>query len=234
MYAPPELVALVDELDPDGPMGARLVLAPPDSTLSGRIGLLPGSFNPPTQAHLALARAGREAGLDAVVYVLSKRTIDKEQVTGIPLADRLELLRRLAEPRGDGVGFVNRGLYVEQAAALRRVLPGARDLVFLVGFDKIVQILDPRYYEDRDAALAELFERASFMVAPRGTADEDDLAELLERPPNRRFAERVRGLALSAEHREASSTRVRRGESDDVPELVAEYLASYRPYGEAG
>jgi hypothetical protein len=221
--------ALVDELDPTGPPEARLVRP---ACLRGRVGLLPGSFT--TDAHVALARAGRAAGLGCVYYVLSKQTVDKERVTGLPLADRLELLCRLAGESGDGVAFANRGLYVELAGALRRALPEAR-LEFLVGHDKIVQILDRRYYQARggrpDAALEELFALATFLVAPRGDADADDLARLLAAPENRRFADRVAPLALSEEHRRVSSTRVRRGESDDVPLLVAEYLARQRPLG---
>jgi nicotinamide-nucleotide adenylyltransferase len=192
---------------------------------SGRVGLLPGSFNPPTNAHVALAKAGRAAGLACVYFVLAQRTVDKEQVTGVPLADRLELLAQL----GEGVASVEKGLYVDIAAAMRATLPEA-ELVFLVGHDKIVQVFDPKYYRDREAALDELFALASFLVAPRGDADEDELAELLSRPENRRWADRVAPLALDAAYRDASSTRVRRGESQDVPPVVAEYLARANPF----
>jgi nicotinic acid mononucleotide adenylyltransferase len=218
--------ALVDALDPAGAPEARLVRA---AGSSGPLGLLPGSFNPPTDAHVALARAGRAAGLVSVYYLLSKQTVDKERVTGIPLADRLDLLCRIAAESGDGVAFANRGLYVELAGAMRRLLPSAR-LVFLVGHDKIVQIFDRRYYADRDAALEELFGLATFLVAPRADADGDALADLLAAPENRRFAGQVAPLALGDRHRDTSSTRVRRGESGAVPSVVAEYLARQRPY----
>jgi nicotinamide-nucleotide adenylyltransferase len=200
------------------------VLVRPACT-SGRVGLLPGSFNPPTNAHVALAAAGRAAGLACVYFVLAQRTVDKEQVTGIPLADRLALLSRL----GEGVATVERGLYVDIATEMRGVLPGA-ELVFLVGHDKIVQVFDPKYYQDRDAALDELFGLASFLVAPRGDADEDELGELLARPENRQWAERVAPLPFDERHRDASSTRVRRGESRDVPPAVAAYLARANPF----
>jgi len=219
--------ALVEELDPAGPPEARLVRA---AAPSGRVGLLPGSFNPPTDAHVALARAGRAAGLRCVYYLLSKRTVDKERVTGIPLADRLDLLSGIAAASGDGVAFVNRGLYVDLAAAMRRTLPSA-ELVFLVGHDKIVQIFDRRYYPDGDAALEALFSLAAFLVAPRAGAGGDDLAALLAAPENRRFAARVGRLTLDERHRDASSTRVRDGRSHDVPPSVAEYLARHRPFG---
>jgi len=233
-FAPPRLIELVQSVDPDGPPDVRWIVPPPAAAARGRLGILPGSFNPPTEAHVALARAGREAGLSSVIYVLSKRTVDKERVTGIPLADRLELLGQIAEAAGDAVAFVNRGLYVDQAAALRAVLPDARALVFLVGYDKIVQIFDPRYYDDRDAALRRLFALASFLVAPRGDADADELAALMRRPENAPFAASVRPLPLSEVYRDQSSTRVRAGESDDVPLVVARYLDAYRPYGRSG
>jgi nicotinic acid mononucleotide adenylyltransferase len=222
--------ALVDRLDPDAEPEAHLVRA---AGLSGPIGLLPGSFNPPTDAHVALARAGRAAGLGCVYYLLSKHTVDKEGVAGIPLADRLELLSRIAAESGDGVAFANRGLYVDLARAMRRALPAAR-LVFLVGHDKIVQVFDRRYYAAAggrpDAALEELFSLATFLVAPRADADGDDLAALLAEPENRRFARQVGRLALADRHRHVSSTRIRRGESGEVPPAVAEYLKRQRPF----
>ena len=226
-YAPNELTALADTLDADGPLEARIVerAAP-----GARVGLLPGSYNPPTQAHVALARAGRAAGLDAVYYLLSKRTVNKEQVTGIPLADRLELLRRLAAPDGDGVAVDNRGLYVDHAAAMQAALPSARELVFLVGFDKIVQIFDPRYYDDRDGALTRLFELSSFLVAPRGEADEGDLRDLLGRAENRPFAGGVKAIPLADVYRHSSSTKVREGAAGHVPPLVADYLTRFKPF----
>jgi hypothetical protein len=97
-----------------------------------------------------------------------------------------------------------------------------------------VQILDPRYYDDRDAALRRLFALASFLVAPRGDADADELAALMRRPENAPFAASVRPLPLSEVYRDQSSTRVRAGESDDVPLVVARYLDAYRPYGRSG
>lgn len=218
---------LVDSLDADAPAEARLALS---AASRGRIGLLPGSFNPPTDAHRALAAAGHASGLACVYYLLSKRTVDKEHVSGIPLADRLRLLAAFALEDGDGVAFANRGLYVELAGAMRAALPEADDLVFLVGYDKIVQIFDPRYYADRGAALRELFALASFLVAPRGEFGHTALADLLVRPENRAYAARVAPLELAPEHRGASSTRVRRGESDDVPPVVGAYLRQHRPF----
>ncbi|MDP8924504.1 MAG: hypothetical protein M3O34_16740, partial [Chloroflexota bacterium] len=174
------------------------------------VALLPGSFNPPTVAHLALARAGLERGADAALFSLATRTVDKEVVTGAGLEDRLLLLELLAarDPRL-GVLLVNRGLYVDQAAAVRAAFPGLREVVFLVGHDKIVQIFDPRYYDDRDAALERLFGLARFLVAPRAEAGPGELAALLDRPENRRFASAVRPLDIAPMLRDVASSAVR-------------------------
>ncbi len=44
------------------------------------IGVYPGSFDPPTVAHLAIAEAARDqAGLDRVVLAVSRAALGKEQ-----------------------------------------------------------------------------------------------------------------------------------------------------------
>jgi nicotinamide-nucleotide adenylyltransferase len=180
---------------------------------AGRLGLLAGSFNPPTIAHQELALAGITAGgLDHAWYALSTRTVDKEVVTGAGLEDRLLLLDLLveADPRL-GVLLLNRGLYVDQARLVRAAYPTLGELVFLIGFDKIVQIFDLRYYDDRDAALEQLFALATFLVAPRGDDEAPALVALLARPENHRFAGAVRPLDLPPEVREVASSAVRLG-----------------------
>jgi nicotinamide-nucleotide adenylyltransferase len=219
-----ELARLVAAVDAAGPARVRWVVEPAPGPPRGRIGLLPGAFNPPTEAHVALAAAGRAAGLDTVVYLLSKRTVDKERLTGLRLEERLAMLRDLAAASGDAVAFVNRGLYVDLARAMRDARPDAAELVFLVGHDKIVQIFDPRYYADRDAALRALFELSRFLVAPRADAGQDELADLLAEPANRPFADRVRPLTLAAHYRDVSSTRARAGAEAALPPIVRSYL----------
>src|SRR5574340_1729517 len=55
-----------------------------------RIGLLASSMNPLTRAHLALADAACAAArLDALAWVATARTINKEDVERATLADRL-------------------------------------------------------------------------------------------------------------------------------------------------
>ena len=197
----------------DAPEPRAQVTQRPFAGVAEPLGLLPGSFNPLTVAHTALARAALASGsVKRVLFTLSTHTVDKEIVTGAALEDRLMVLQLATEEdRRLGVLVVNRGLYVEQAEAVRAMTPAPRELVFVVGFDKIAQIFDPRYYQDRDAALRRLFGLASFLVAPRGDAGAAELAALLERPENRPFADAVRPLELPPALRDVASSRVRAG-----------------------
>jgi nicotinate-nucleotide adenylyltransferase len=202
-----------------------------------RLGVLAGSFNPMTLAHTALAgRALAEGGLDAVAFALSVRIVDKERVTGAAMEDRLLALELYVQRHPDyAVLVLNRGLYVDQAAALRAAFPALRELAFIVGYDKAVQIFDPRYYADRDAALERLFALATLLVAPRAGQGQAALAALLARPENRRFAGAVRWLPLPAAYTALSSTRVRQeagsaAEVEAVPVETRALLAATRVY----
>lgn len=204
-----------------GGASARAALSDDASPMPRRrVGVLPGSFNPPTLAHTALAAAGLAGGsLDVALYALSTSIVGKEIVTGAALEDRLLLLEVACErdPRL-GVLLLNGGLYVEHAELVHAHFPGS-EVVFLVGFDKIVQIFDPRYYADRDAALERLFALATFLVAPRGSDGVDELGAVLGRPENRRFARAVGPLALPPRLHEVASSRVRRDVASGAPPL---------------
>src|SRR5881396_2303006 len=161
----------LETLDPAAPPTARL-LHPQAVAPLRRIGILCGSFNPLTLAHTELAaRACQVFQLERVFFTLAKVTVDKEQVTGLGLEDRLLLLSLYAQQHDHVVvAVVNRGLYFEQAQALRALLG---ELSFVVGMDKLLQILDPRYYQDREAALRQLFALTSLIVANRGDLDQE-------------------------------------------------------------
>jgi nicotinamide-nucleotide adenylyltransferase len=180
-------------------------------TSARSIGVLAGSFNPLTPAHVALADAARSAGqLDVIAWTLAVVTVDKEQVERATVPDRLAQLRAYCEHRADSaVLLVNRGLYVDQARAIRQLLAPDVRVSLVVGFDKIVQIFDPRYYTDRDAALAELFAEADLLVAPRAGQGPRELNELLARPENARCAAKVHPIRLAPRYAAESSSAVR-------------------------
>ncbi len=200
----------VDALAVSAPPTVACFTAGEQVRAATRIGLFSGSYNPLTYAHVAVADAAREqAQLDDLVWALSRVTVDKERVTRASVPDRLAQLVAFAHPRRETVALVNRGLYVDQAQALRSVTPGDARVYVIVGYDKVVQIFDPQYYADREAALTALFAQADLLVAPRDAYGASDLAALLSRPENARYATHVTALRLASEHRHDSSTEVR-------------------------
>lgn len=232
-----QVQALLDKLDSQAEPQALVV--PGSPIPEGGIIVFPGSFNPPTMAHLALLKQARHFaylhGRMEVYAAISKHIVDKEAVERPLLVDRIVLLDTVLRRhlRHTGIMLFNRGLYVEQAEGVRANFPKVTDLYFLIGFDKIVQILDPRYYEDRDAALHELFALAELLVAPRGAAGTAELTRLLDRPENRQFASHIHALPLNAAYRDVSSTRIREDPADheqEVPPEVRRFIRQTHVY----
>jgi nicotinic acid mononucleotide adenylyltransferase len=226
---------LLDQLSPEAAPRAFIVPGSPEPR--DAIIVFPGSFNPPTKAHLALLKqAQRFAREHEPMYLYaatSKHTVDKETVERPLLVDRIHLLEVVLKRRlpHAGIMLFNRGLYVEEAEAIRNSFPKVKRILFLVGFDKIVQILDPRYYENRDAALTELFKLAELLVAPRGDAGEHELAELLHQPQNARFAHYIHRLPFNGQYRYVSSTNIRQGtDLQDAPQEVRQFIHETRAY----
>ena len=162
--------------------------------------MYPGSFDPPTIAHLAIAEAARVQGdLDRVVLAVSRVALGKEKrATGPVFEDRLAVLEAIAARLGWlGVTATDRQLIADVSAGYDAVVVGA---------DKWAQIMDPVWYESagaRDAAVARL---PRLLVAPR--------------PP---FSpEGIEVLEVAPIHQEISSTAVRAGRREWMaPEAAA-------------
>lgn len=118
-----------------------------------RSGVFPGSFNPPTIAHLAIARTARDVHrLDRVVLSVSRTALAKEHVDRPPFDERLAVLRAsVSHLDWLVVGVTDEQLIVEVATGF--------DLL-VVGADKWHQIHDPAWYGNdptaRDEAIARL------------------------------------------------------------------------------
>jgi nicotinate-nucleotide adenylyltransferase len=108
-----------------------------------RVGILAGSFNPVTRAHMALARSAL-AVVDEVALVMPRRFPHKDY-DGVPLAERIELVRRAASvEEGLSVAITDGGLFLEIAREARPVYPGA-ELWFLCGRDAAERIVGWNY-----------------------------------------------------------------------------------------
>jgi nicotinic acid mononucleotide adenylyltransferase len=240
-----QVQGLLDQLHPEEQPEALIV--PRSPVPHGEIIVFPGSFNPPTTAHLALLKQARQSALQRsdrshkgsgtvqLFAAMSKLTVDKEHVERPLLLDRVILLEHLLKRRlpHTGVMLFNRGLYVEQAEAVHRCFPRVNRLYFLIGYDKIVQILDPHYYTDRDAALRDLFALAELLVAPRADFGPQAMAELLQKPENSPFAQYIHPLPFSNTYRNVSSTHIRQrpgAYTHDVPHEVQRFMRKTRAY----
>ena len=158
-----------------------------------RIGAYPGSFNPPTIAHLTIADAAwAQRGLDRIDLVISRIALAKEHVVEPPFDERVAALERVAATRP----WLN---VVVTDAQLLADIAGGYDVVIL-GADKWAQIQDTAFYggsaEARDAAIARLPEIA-----------------FVPRPPHP-MPDGVVVLDVPAELGEISSTAVRGGRTE--------------------
>jgi cytidyltransferase-like protein len=155
-----------------------------------RCGAFPGSFNPLTLGHLAVAEAARQqCGLDVIDLIVSRVALAKEDLERPRLEDRVAVLRAAADSRPWlGVVVTDEQLIADVASGYDVVVMGA---------DKWAQVIDPAFYngsaDARDAAVARL---PTVAVAPRPPFELPDAVVILD-----------------VSH-EASSTAVRDGRTD--------------------
>jgi hypothetical protein len=168
------------------------------------VGAYPGTFNPPTIAHLAIAEAARrQGGLDRVDLLVSRLPLGKDPAQP-PLPRRLAVLEAIAATRPWlSVRLTDQQLIADVAAGYEAVVLGA---------DKWLQINDLVWYADdpaiRDAILARL---------PR--------LLLVPRPPHALPSNLPPGaviLAIDADHGSVSSSEARAGRLEWMaPEAAA-------------
>jgi nicotinate-nucleotide adenylyltransferase len=129
-----------------------------------RLGVLPGTFNPPTRAHLALGKAAL-AHCDEVLFVLP-RALPHKDYGGVGFHDRLRLLAgAVAEYPQFAAASSEGGLFLEIAAECQVAYGGSVEIALLCGRDAAERIVEWKY--EREEMLAEMFERFSLLVARR-------------------------------------------------------------------
>jgi hypothetical protein len=172
--------------------------------LAERVGVFPGTFNPLTVAHLAIATAARQQRrLARVVLAVSVSPIGKEHVDRPRFADRLAVLHEEATASGGWLDVIvtDHRLLVDIAAGFD---------VLIMGADKWAQVNDPAYYGGspgaRDAAIAALPELA-----------------IAARPPTAVPPEHA--LDVDMEHAPVSSSAVRAGRHDWMSPAAAAFDA---------
>lgn len=162
-----------------------------------RLGILPGSFNPPTRAHLALAEAAL-AELDEVVLVLP-RSFPHKDYDGASFAQRAEMLRRMVDRRPRlAAAASDGGLFIEIADECRAAYGRGVQLAFVCGRDAAERMVGWDYGNPN--AINRMLETFQLLVACRDGA--------YEPPPHLR--QHIRPLAVPAEVAAISASDVRR------------------------
>ncbi len=139
-------------------------------------GVFPGSFDPLTVAHLAIAEAAvRQAGLERLDFAISRVALAKDAQARLSVHDRIGALHRARDHR------IWMSYTVTDDQLIADIARGYDAVV--MGADKWAQVRDPRWYGSdtaaRDAAVAVL---PRVLVAPR-PGYEIVGAEMLELDP---------------------------------------------------
>jgi nicotinic acid mononucleotide adenylyltransferase len=200
---------------------------------SGTLLCLSASFNPLTRAHWGLVEAAdRLLGSQEILLLLAVANVDKT-MAGLTLAVRLALLERFAQSRPTvSVAATGPGRFIDKLSVIRAAYPAGTRIIFLLGFDTLVRLCDPKYSQDRDAALATLFAGCECVVAGRPPDPPEAVAVLRSTPPLARYQSRIHAVQLPAELAPITATAIRaqlaNGEvPDSVPEEIRPLLAAW-------
>lgn len=177
----------------------------------GRVGILAGSFNPPTVAHLELAQAARE-WVDLVVCVVP-RVFPHKSYFGATLQQRVEMLEAAGLAMPHAIASTEQGLFIDIARECREHYGPLAALSFICGRDAAERILGWDY--GREGVVEEMLGEFELLVAPR-----DGHFQAPEK-----FGHRIHPLHVTG-YEEVSSTEVREriARGEDWEQLVPEKI----------
>jgi nicotinamide-nucleotide adenylyltransferase len=184
----------------------------PSSTLptNDALYILDSSFNPPTNAHLALAKVSLTPDRKSTVLLLLAIQNADKAAKPATFDHRLEMMQLLAQQiektssASALIAISKHPRFVDKARDVTKAFPEMDAVVWLVGYDTLIRILDKKYYRDTlEESLGEFWERNRLVCAIRG----DDVEE-------RAYVERIK-----------------KGEVEGVPAKWAEYVKVIEPVG---
>jgi nicotinate-nucleotide adenylyltransferase len=186
----------------------------PNNSGPNKVGILAGSFNPPTVAHLELAKAA-SAYVDLVVFVVP-RVFPHKEYSGATLEQRVEMLEASGLAIPHSIASTSQGLFIDIAREFREQFPTQARLSVICGRDAAERILNWDY--GRAGVVEEMLSEFELLVAPRGGH--------FSAPAE--YRHRIHALHVESGYEEVSSTEVReriaRGEPWEqlVPEKIRE------------
>lgn len=199
----------LSQLDPKGNPTAQLIYDDKSEPMT-KVGILDASFNPMTLAHESLTHISKEAlTLDKMVLMLSGANVDKTEF-GASLVQRLAMLVCYAKQHKNySVAICSHARFVDKVTALKTCYKANVNFYFIVGFDTLVRIFDPKYYTDMHTDLHTLFETCHFIAANRGSDDAKTLNTYLQKKDVRPFAHKIHPISLPKTMANISSTAAR-------------------------
>ena len=187
----------------------------------GSLGILPGAFNPPTNAHLALAEAAlTQHRLGQVVFLLP-RVFPHKQFVAASFEDR----RALLEVALDGspslaIASSEGGLFIEIARSFRQACAPSVELFLLCGRDAALRIANWDYADG--PSFASQLEEFQLLVASRQGAYS----------PAEEYRGRIHLIDLPTSFDQVSSSTLRQAIAEGrpweqfVPEAVAREIVA--------
>jgi nicotinate (nicotinamide) nucleotide adenylyltransferase len=128
------------------------------------VAILPGAFNPPTVAHLALIEAGRERAGQVICVV--PRELPHKRFEGATFDERVQMLDRIAASGYDfDVAISDGGLFIEIARECRAAFQRDVNVAFLCGRDTAERITGWDY--GYAGAINQMLEEFRLLVADR-------------------------------------------------------------------
>jgi nicotinic acid mononucleotide adenylyltransferase len=185
-----------------------------------RAAVLLGAFDPPTNAHIDILHAASVRrgipGMLCLTRVLLARGDDRLLTDG----DRVRILEALAEAEGFAFLIARNGTYLEVARELRA---DGIEGTFVIGSDKLPQLLDPSFYSDGPDGVAATFDEVDFVVVERHGTVPDGNYEVI--PSAEAFTDPAHATISATDVR----NRLRQGLDVNalVPAVVTEALGRY-------
>lgn len=163
----------------------------------GRVAMFPGAWNPPTVAHVEIARAalGR---VEEVIWTIPRRFPHKD-FEGASFAERCEMIREIAaSEEGFSAAIAEGGLYVEMARETREAYGEDVEVDMLCGRDAAERI--ERWDYGREGVFEEMVREFRLVVAARAGEYAADMEH----------GGRIATLDMSCSFDDVSSSEVRR------------------------
>ncbi len=200
---------------------ARYLVGSPLRT--GRLGILPAAFNPPTKAHLALAdEAADFADLDQVAFTLPEK-LPHKAFEGATFDQRVAMLEAAVAERPDrAVAVAEGGLFIEIAREVRELCGPAVEIFLICGSDAADRIV--RWDYGAGPTFTEQLREFSMLVGSRGGR--------YDVPNECRGG--IQTFDLPADYAAVSSTAARARALSLLPRKVAELIERWGLYDDAG